>query len=747
MEYISKTETDQDILRKRNTFWIIALVLICVSVIPMMVRSQSTYFSNSEPEKIADGFQFTEGPCWRAGGYLVFSDISGNTVYRWTEDKGAEVYLSPSYNSNGLAEDSEGRLLMAQHGQRRLARLEADGSQTALATHYNGKQLNSPNDIAIKSDGSIYFTDPPYGITPGQEELGFYGVYRLEPDNGNLLLLVDSLHRPNGLIFSPDESILYVADTDERRILSYRVDSNGSLSNGQVFVYSSGDCYVDGLEIDPEGNLYAACSDAGVRIFSEQGTCIDSIEVPERTRNLAWGDADKGTLYITAGTGVYRIRPESPEYAPEMVFIPGGEFDMGDHHELGGLEHGNDELPIHSVYIDSFYMGKFEVTNREYSDYLDAALSRGLIEMRDGYVYGAGGTEIFCETYPTVDHSQLAWDGSTFTVLNNRETHPVTGVRWFGAISYCNWLSAEENLEACYDLSSGDCDFSQNGFRLPTEAEWEYAGRGARYDPYYIFPWGDDENTDGTLANWPESGDPFESGPVPLTTPVGFYNGELHQKTEFDWPGSRENYLASDGSNAYGLYDMSGNVWEWVYDWYDREYYSVSPYVNPTGPETGSPMPDGEPYRTLRGGNWYNGQEYWGHGRVSNRNPSYYRGPDDPDHAWYHIGFRIARNYEAPVTGITDRRFEPVSSVSLFSNVPNPFRSTTTIGYELPEHSDVNLGIYTIFGQQVSTLVDAVQPAGVYHVIWDASGLDSGIYICRIDAGKYRDIIKMLLIR
>jgi gluconolactonase len=171
------------------------------------------------------------------------------------------------------------------------------------------------------------------------------------------------------------------------------------------------------------------------------------------------------------------------------------------------------------------------------------------------------------------------------------------------------------------------------------------------HNPYVIYPWGDDP--DNAKANWPNSGDPYEAGSRPYTTPVGFYNGEEHFKSDFNWPGSVSTYQTMDGSNGYGLYDIAGNVWEWTNDWYHGDYYSVSPRYNPLGPTTGKPMPDGNIYHVLRSGNWYNGPQ--GHSRVSNRNPAHFRGPQDPYHPWYHIGFRIARNNTSD-TGLTPEK-------------------------------------------------------------------------------------------
>jgi formylglycine-generating enzyme required for sulfatase activity len=288
--------------------------------------------------------------------------------------------------------------------------------------------------------------------------------------------------------------------------------------------------------------------------------------------------------------------------------------------------------------VDSFYIGTTEVTTRQYVAFLNGAMAAGTIEVTAGAVKSRIGGQLLCETRAAVAYSRVEWNGSSFAVLDGKEEHPMVGVRWFGAAAYTNWLNGRAGLAPCYDLTTGACDLTRRGARLPTEAEWEYAARGKVLSPYRIFPWGD--TPDASRANWPNSGDPFETGPYPWTTPVGFYNGQLRLKADYGWPSPVASYQTSDGANSYGLYDLSGNMWEWVHDWYGRDYYGASPASNPPGPVTGSPMPDGKPYRALRGGNWYNGE--WGHSRVSNRNPSYYRGPDDPNHAWYHVGFRIA---------------------------------------------------------------------------------------------------------
>ncbi len=338
-----------------------------------------------------------------------------------------------------------------------------------------------------------------------------------------------------------------------------------------------------------------------------------------------------------------RVSAAAADAPPGMALIPSGTFAMGDHHGFVDPKHGGDETPLHPVSLDAFYMGVNTVTTREYVDFLNAALAAKQVEVRAGGVFPAGGNDLLCETRAMSPHSRIGWRDETFAVLDRKENHPVVCIRWPGAAAYCNWLSAQRGKPLCYHPTTWECDFNRSGFRLPTEAEWEYAARGGLQNPYRNFPWGDEP--DATRANWPESGNPFRAGPQPWTTPVGFFNGQLHRRADFGWPGAAETYQTSNGANGYGLYDMSGNVWQFVNDWYGRDFYAFSPTNNPAGPAGGSIMPDGKPYRGMRGGNWYNGEN--GHGRVSNRNPSYFRGPQDPDHPYYHLGFRVVLPVDA----------------------------------------------------------------------------------------------------
>ena len=361
---------------------------------------------------------------------------------------------------------------------------------------------------------------------------------------------------------------------------------------------------------------------------------------PDEFKDISIGSRLPDTGQIADYTDTFGEDSDYTINIPVMQHIQGGTFAMGDHHDLGGAEHRNDEVPVHLVSLNDFYMGVYEITNTEYCDFLNDAMTQEHIVVDAGYVTDSLTGELLCDTYQSDGYSRIHYDGHDFNVAADKANHPVVGIRWFGAISYCNWLSRQCGLSPCYDLDAQVCDFSQNGYRLPTEAEWEYAGRGGLDDPYAIYPWGDDP--DNSKANWPNSGDPYEAGPMPYTTPVGFYNGEQHFKSDFNWPDSASTYQTRDGSNGYGLYDMAGNVWEWTNDWYHGDYYGVSPRYEPQGPTIGKPMPDGKIYHVLRSGNWYNGPQ--GHSRVSNRNPAHFRGPQDPYHPWYHIGFRIVRN-------------------------------------------------------------------------------------------------------
>ena len=278
-------------------------------------------------EKIADGFLFTEGPVWHPGGYLLFSDPNANTIYRWSPDGQASIYRAKSGykgidvgeygqpGSNGLTLDREGRLTINEHGNRRVTRLEKNGSLTVLADRYEGKRLNSPNDLVYRSDGALYFTDPPFGLPKAfddaRKELPFSGVFCLK--DGKLQLVSTDLTGPNGIAFSPDERFLYVTNWDEKRkvVMRYEVQPKScELTTGRVFfdmTKALGEEALDGMKVDRQGHLFVS-GPGGVWVISSEGKHLGTIIPSELPANMAFGDAEGRTLYMTARTGIYRMR-------------------------------------------------------------------------------------------------------------------------------------------------------------------------------------------------------------------------------------------------------------------------------------------------------------------------------------------------------------------------------------------------------------------------------------------------------
>lgn len=279
-------------------------------------------------EKIADGFAWVEGPVWsKPEQALLFSDIPANTVYRWKDGEGVTPFFKPSGytgkahfagkepGSNGLTFDPNGRLVLCQHGDRQIARLEADGAVTTLADRYDGKRINSPNDLVFKSNGDLYFTDPPFGLPKAFDDPGkapVQGVYRLSK-GGHLTLLIADLKAPNGLAFSPDERTLYVSDVDPKRAawLAYDVNLDGTVANGRVFFDATRwrkDPFFgpDGFKVDRGGNLFGA-RPGGISVFAPDRTHLGDIETGQPTSNLAWGE-DGSVLYITGGASLYRLK-------------------------------------------------------------------------------------------------------------------------------------------------------------------------------------------------------------------------------------------------------------------------------------------------------------------------------------------------------------------------------------------------------------------------------------------------------
>jgi gluconolactonase len=276
---------------------------------------------DAELERLGTGFTFTEGPIWNPAGYLLFSDMPGDVRRRWDAETGVTEVANPSNKGNGMTLDDDGRLVVCEHVTSSVVRMDPDGTgsgREVLATHYEGRELNSPNDVVLKSDGAIYFTDPTYGRMPGfglerEQDLDFQGVYRIPPGGGDPQLLVDDFGQPNGLCFSVDESLLYINDTEKAHIRVFDVQPDGTIANSRVLAENIGSGsleigdLVDGMKLDERGNVWVT-GPGGVLAFNPQGEHIGTIEVPESVGNLNWGGPDWNWLFIAASTSLYRIQ-------------------------------------------------------------------------------------------------------------------------------------------------------------------------------------------------------------------------------------------------------------------------------------------------------------------------------------------------------------------------------------------------------------------------------------------------------
>lgn len=267
------------------------------------------------PRPIATGFAFTEGALWQSRrGELYFTDIPNSRIHRWSEAAGVSVVRDPSHKANGLTWDRQGRLLACEHATSRVTRTEPDGRIAVVASHYRGKELNSPNDIVTRSDGRIFFTDPTYGRVefygvPREPELTFRGVYTTRGEGDAAELLVDDFAQPNGLCLSLDERRLFVNDTERQQIRVFELGADGSLTNGRVWAETvgEGDGAPDGMKLDSAGNLYC-CGPGGIHVFAPDARCLGVIRVPESAANFCFGGEDMRTLFVCASTSVYALR-------------------------------------------------------------------------------------------------------------------------------------------------------------------------------------------------------------------------------------------------------------------------------------------------------------------------------------------------------------------------------------------------------------------------------------------------------
>lgn len=273
----------------------------------------------TELEMLGEGFGFTEGPIWHpVEKHLTFSDIPSNRMHRWSEATGVTVYREPSNLSNGNTYDKQGRILSCEHGTSRVVCEELNGTIKVLASHWDGKELNSPNDIVVRSNGDIFFTDPTFGRADHtgisrELELDFTGVYKIDGTNGELTLLRRDFTQPNGLAFTQNEQFLYVADTPEMHIRKFNVASDGTLTGGDIFARSTGQGAgaPDGLKVDSNDNVYC-CGPGGVHIYAPDGVCLGVIQTPAFCANFTWGGDDYLTFYMTSSNHLYRIPVKVP---------------------------------------------------------------------------------------------------------------------------------------------------------------------------------------------------------------------------------------------------------------------------------------------------------------------------------------------------------------------------------------------------------------------------------------------------
>ena len=276
-----------------------------------VVEQDGGLFVEGSLELAATGYTFTEGPAWD-GARIVFSDIPGDAVHVLTPgEAAAQVLYAPSANANGHTFDLEGRLLNAEHGSGAITRWTAEGGRQVVVEAYDGKHLNSPNDVVVRSDGLILFTDPPYGLGERTSEVGFSGVFAFDEASGRMVLIDDALERPNGLALSPDERVLYVGDTATQTLWAYDIAADGAASGKRLIVDVTDESKpgrVDGVRVDTEGRVWFTCPGGLCVVDPASGAVIARLATPRRATNLAWGGTDLSELYITALTDVYRVK-------------------------------------------------------------------------------------------------------------------------------------------------------------------------------------------------------------------------------------------------------------------------------------------------------------------------------------------------------------------------------------------------------------------------------------------------------
>lgn len=295
---------------------------------PWPVEDDGVFIPGSM-EKVGEGYNFTEGPVWD-GARVIFSDISGDTVYVMTPGETPRVLYTPSFRANGHTFDRNGALLNAEHGSGELTRWTPEGGRVTVVAAYQGKHLNSPNDVVVRSDGLILFTDPPYGLNSAYNgvqraaEIGFNGVFAFDEASGRMVLIDDALERPNGIALSPDESTLYVSDSASNKLWAYSLAADGSATDKRLLadLAIEGKPFpVDGLRVDSEGRVFATCP-AGVCVIAPDGTRVATLELPIRASNVGWAGPDLSELYITSGTEVWKVSTRARGIGSSLKLAP-----------------------------------------------------------------------------------------------------------------------------------------------------------------------------------------------------------------------------------------------------------------------------------------------------------------------------------------------------------------------------------------------------------------------------------------
>ncbi len=537
-------------------------------------------------EKISSDHKFTEGPFWVKSNepYLLFSDISENKVYKIDKFGQLSTYIDGSGNSNGLCLNSNGKLILAQHGSRQIGVFE-NGVINTLVSHYKGKKLNSPNDICLrKSSGAMYFTDPAYGIEPKDEELGFYGVYCIPNGTNQAVLLVDSLKKPNGIALSQDDWYLYVCDSESKNLYRYELKSDTSFKSAVLF--ASFDSEIDGVKTDLDGNVYVALSNTGIVVLNFIGQVIDTISIPEKTRNMAFGGFYGNNLYICAGNSIYRAKNLNnyPFVLNEYLGRP------SDKSVTINMLAEND--------VDIFVeYGKVENTYDKHTDVYTFSANEPIeIELKDldentEYFYRVNykikGNNQFSERKPASFHTKRN-SGEKFTFSVHADPHLDYSSNY---ITYINTMSNTLKSNPDFMIDLGD-NFMTDKLKIKSFENIKdrmlllrhYYEKISNYVPIFLVIGNHEAENGWELDNKEDNiailNTKLRKQYYPNPIPNEFYSGD---ETEYNFIGLRESYYSwTWGDALFVCIDpywnttkkpgMTKNSWDWTlgkkqYDW------------------------------------------------------------------------------------------------------------------------------------------------------------------------------------